>query len=68
MKLREALELGEACGLQTVGEALDNVVLHALNLFVYKKINEEIEELHSEFQKSGFKPEDSIRHCLQKLA
>lgn len=68
MKLKEALELAEACGLETVGEALNNVVFHALNLFSYEKVDEEIEELYSEFQKSGFKPEDSIRYCLQKLA
>ena len=45
MKLKEALELADECGLSTVGEAILNVELHATSLFPYSKMNEELNEL-----------------------
>lgn len=48
MKLIEALELGTECGLETVKEALDNVVCHAPMLFRYDEMNAEIKELYDE--------------------
>lgn len=45
MKLREALELADECGLSTVGEAVLNVEIHATSLFPYSRINEELNEL-----------------------
>lgn len=49
MKLKEACELAEACGLSTVGEAIDNVTIHATSLFPYNMINREIAELTADF-------------------
>lgn len=49
MKLIEALELAEACGLKTVGDAIFNVDLHAGQLFAYTKIKEECDEMINEW-------------------
>lgn len=48
MKLKEALELADECGLSTVGEAILNVELHALSLFPYEKMHTELNELYQE--------------------
>lgn len=48
MKLKEALELADECGLSTVGEAILNVELHAPSLFPYEKIHTELNELYQE--------------------
>ena len=48
MKLREALELADVCGLSTVGEAILNFEIHSPTLFPYEKINEELNELCQE--------------------
>lgn len=48
MKLREALELADECGLSTVGEAILNVEIHSPTLFPYEKISEELNELCQE--------------------
>ena len=48
MKLNEALAIGYDCGLETVGEAITNIEVHAMNLFVYSKIKDELNELYAE--------------------
>ena len=45
MKLKDACELAEECGLTTVGEAILNVELHATELFPYSSMNDELNEL-----------------------
>jgi len=41
VKLKDAIELGKECGLNSVEECVSNIEIHAMNLFPYKKINEE---------------------------
>ena len=41
MKLKEACEFGEACGLTTVGEAIMNIELHAGCIMAYDKMDAE---------------------------
>ena len=48
MKLREALELAEECGLMTVGEAILNAEIHSPSLFPYDRISAELKELCDE--------------------
>lgn len=48
MKLEECFKLAEACGLTTVGEAYDNVRIHAINIFIYDEITKELQELVDE--------------------
>ena len=49
MKLINALEIGNECGLETVGESIYNIEIHAGNLFSYSEINKELAELQSEY-------------------
>ena len=48
MKLREACNIGLACGLETLGEAVMNIQIHAMNIFTYDEMVKEINELVSE--------------------
>lgn len=45
MKLREACNIGLACGLETLGEAVMNIQIHAMNIFTYDEMVKEINEL-----------------------
>ena len=52
MKLEAAIELGKACGLETVEECVCNVQMHAMSLFLYTQMNSELEELQREYEDS----------------
>lgn len=58
MKLKEALEIGIDCGLETVDESLRNIEIHSPGLFAYAEIDKELNELVSErdnlFSKTNF--------------
>lgn len=47
MKIQEALELAKTCELETVGEAILNVKMHANSLFAYSEMQKELEELNN---------------------
>ena len=63
MTLKMCLEIGLDCGLETVGEALYNIDLHAMNIFDYSKIVIELEHLKLQaddlYSKTNF-TEDSL--------
>lgn len=71
MKLIKALELGEDCGLGTVEEAIRNVHFHAPSLFVWDKIQEELNELNTEWTRTkeatSFTDTSKITHVLDFL-
>ena len=48
MKLKEACDIGYACGLSTVDEAILNVEIHCSNIFSYGDATLELYELHEE--------------------
>lgn len=48
MKIKNCLELGKECGLRTVGQCIDNVEVHSINLFILTEIQKEIDELYHE--------------------
>lgn len=48
MKLKEALEIGIDCGFETARECLRNIDIHALSLFLYSEINQEMNELYAD--------------------
>lgn len=50
MKLKKALEIGIDCGLETVGECVLNIQMHAGNLFSYPDMEKELGELAVEYQ------------------
>lgn len=58
MKLQTCLEIGRECSLETVGESIYNINLHAGQIFAYSEIGQELKELHDEankiFEKTGF--------------
>jgi hypothetical protein len=60
MFAKEAVELGIACGLKTVGEAVRNVSYHAPSLFAYEHINDEEDELFRSVERNGLQPETLI--------
>ena len=49
MKLRECLEFGKELGLEDVGEAYLNIRYHAIQIFEYGKIAEELNEITLEY-------------------
>ena len=50
MKLNEAIDIAKGCGLKTYREAYSNVLIHAMNLFVYSEIDNEMLELREELE------------------
>lgn len=41
MKAKQALEIAEGCGLETVEKAIYNIKIHAMSIFAYgEEINE----------------------------
>lgn len=48
MKVKEACEIADECGLETIGEAIFNIQLHAISLFSYDELNEELNELYED--------------------
>ena len=48
MKLSDALKTGRDCGLQSLGEAVFNIEIHAGSLFSYSELEKEIDELKNE--------------------
>ncbi|MBQ8234965.1 MAG: hypothetical protein IJZ36_05240 [Bacilli bacterium] len=70
MKLKEALELGLTCNLETVGECIYNVKLHAISLFSYTALNKELDELYREeselYERTHFNRDSNINVILEK--
>lgn len=50
MKLQTAIEIAKNCGLETAGEAIFNIKLHAVNLFSYSDIQKELAELENTWE------------------
>jgi hypothetical protein len=65
MKLDECLRMGYICGLGTVGEAINNVLYHSMNLFDYDFIVAEEQELLEDFDQSGLNDEDVVKLVLE---
>ena len=69
MTLKTCLEIGNDCGLETVGEALYNINLHAGNIFEYSKINTEMNELVNEakelYSKTNFTKDSLVEKVLE---
>lgn len=71
MKGKECLEIGVACGLETIEEAVLNVKLHHANLFSYTDTAKEIEELSEScnelYQCGGFRKSSRCEDALAWL-
>jgi len=70
MKLIDALELGNDCGLDLIEEAIANVEIHSGSLFLYAEIKKELNELYSDFynyRASLGSEEDTILDAIKKI-
>ena len=50
MLMKEACEIGVACGLETLSEAVLNIKIHHANLFLNEEIQKEIGELEEDIK------------------
>lgn len=64
MKLKAACGIAEACGLDTVGEAVFNIKLHAPSLFAYDEVPGELKELDEDA--AGIPSETAIGVILKR--
>ena len=64
MKLSEALEIADICGLETKAEAVNNIIIHSVNLFMYEEINKEIGELVDDAKATGVKFSNVCGHAI----
>lgn len=64
MKLKKACEYAEVCGLDTVGEAVLNIKLHAPSLFAYDDLTWELKELDKDA--AGIPSETPIGEILKE--
>ena len=64
MKLKEWLEYSEFCGFKTVGEAYDNIKIHATDLFPSEDVERELYYLSDEINCSYLKRADLIKEVL----
>lgn len=62
MKVKEACEIADTCGLETIGEAVFNIELHALNLFIYDELDKELNELYEDAK--NYHMDDSVLTLL----
>lgn len=60
MLAKTAFEIAKDCGLETVGEALMNIGIHAISIFGYEEVNEEMTELHQDIKNLGLSDDDLI--------
>ena len=71
MKLKEALEIGIDCGLETARECIRNIQIHSLSLFSYSEIGKEIDELYTEAEElaaaTNFTTDDRAEDILNWL-
>lgn len=62
MKLKQCIDIAENCGLNTLGDAVLNVDIHAMSIFDYRKLSGELMELYREYNdlyKSGLIDKDT---------
>lgn len=68
MQLRLCLSVAEDCDLETVGEAISNIKIHAGNLFSYDEIKSELIELMNEethlYSTTDFTAQSSVKEVL----
>lgn len=64
MKLYEACDIGYCMGISSIKECVENIHIHAINLFKYDDIIEELQELDKEVKNGEYKEEDSVALVL----
>jgi tRNA(Ile)-lysidine synthase TilS/MesJ len=65
MKLMQAIDLGQYCGLESPEESVNNILIHSTMMYPYEHIREEEDELIKEAKEVGIQ----FCHCgLAKFA
>jgi hypothetical protein len=68
MTLKTCLEIGLDCKLETIGEAVYNIDLHAISILDYNTMNQEISHLYKEaeelYSKTNFTKDSLITDVL----
>lgn len=57
MKLKQCIKIAEACGIQTLGNAISSIDRHGISIFGYDNVMDELRELYEEcnaLYKKGF--------------
>ena len=67
MNIKQCLEVGLECNLTMVQEAMDNVVVHRMNIFVYDRIQSEVNELFETAKNSNITSKMMISEALELL-
>lgn len=65
MKIKEACEFADECGVETIGEAILNIELHAVSLFSLDEISNELNELHEDAK--NYDMDDSVLTVIQEV-
>jgi len=66
MKFEESLRFAHTCRLRSVGEAYSNISMHAMSLFKYEDIHNEVEELFRDIEAKGASFTDPIDKYLSQ--
>lgn len=66
MTLYDACDIGYLMGCETIEECVINVQVHAMELFAYDDITDELMELHNEIKAKGYKGHESIELIVKK--
>jgi hypothetical protein len=67
MRLWNSLLIAKGCYLDTVDEAVCNIDYHAMNIFEYSKLNQELQELYDDVKKHGFTGKELIDDIYKKV-
>lgn len=65
MKLKTACGIALDCGLNTIGEAIMNIDVHAISVFSYSEMNKELAELYEDTK--GIDLEAKIKQVFPDL-
>jgi hypothetical protein len=67
MNLETALGIAKDCGLETIGEAILNIKLHAMSIFNYDDIYAEYKELCDDYKEYRGKYEYSFETRIDDI-
>tara|TARA_Y100000034_G_scaffold132889_1_gene196952 strand:+ start:139 stop:351 length:213 start_codon:yes stop_codon:yes gene_type:complete len=68
MKLKEVCRIGKEVGMTTIGESVDNIDHHAMSLFKYDDISNQLTEMYTDplWDELDLKREDTITKVIGK--
>ena len=67
MRLEKACKIGKDCGVETIEQVFMLVELHAMCMFKYDEIDEELNEMYKDYKNSGLNENSSIYEVLKEV-